>query len=183
MKGVIFSEFQELVESTFGLEMYDRLVQQCDLPTDGAYTSVGTYDHSELLQLVVKLAEETETSVAELAYAFGKHLFTKFTQASPHLLANIDSAVDLLSNVEGFIHVEVRKLYPDAELPSFEFDQLSDNQWLMTYQSTRPFADLAHGLIVASIEHFGDEIEVARKDLPGAPGTNAEFKLTALAPA
>lgn len=29
-------------------------------------------------------------------------------------------AFQFLKNIENYIHVEVRKLYPDAELPTFE---------------------------------------------------------------
>ena len=178
MKGVVFTEFQELVEKKFGMEMYDRLVQRCELSTEGAYTSVGTYDHSELLQMVVKLAEATELPVSALVHAFGKHLFQKFTAGSPHLLKHINNSVDLLGNVEGFIHVEVRKLYPDAELPTFEFDQIEEGKWELTYKSTRPFADLAHGLVEAAVEHFDDPIDIEREDVEGSRGTRAKFVLT-----
>ncbi len=182
MKGVVFTEFQELVENQFGMEMYDRLVQQCELTTEGAYTSVGTYDHSELLQMVVKLAEATELPVGTLVHAFGKHLFKKFTAGSPHLVKHIKNSVDLLGNVEGFIHVEVRKLYPDAELPKFEFEQINETKWELTYKSKRPFADLAHGLIEAAVEHFDDPIEIGREDVPGSKGTQAKFFLTSREP-
>jgi hypothetical protein len=53
----------------------------------------------------------------------------------------------------------------------------------MAYRSTRPFADLADGLIRGCIDHFGKPIDVAREDVPGAGGTAARFVLTARAPA
>lgn len=53
MKGIVFSEFMDLVEESFGLEMIDELIEQSDLPSGGSYTAVGTYPHGEMLTLVV----------------------------------------------------------------------------------------------------------------------------------
>ena len=52
MKGIVFTEFLDLVEDKFGLEMVDKIIQSSDLESGGIYTSVGTYKFSEMLQLV-----------------------------------------------------------------------------------------------------------------------------------
>ena len=44
MKGVIFTEFLELVEKKFGLAMVDKIIGQSNLASEGIYTSVGTYE-------------------------------------------------------------------------------------------------------------------------------------------
>jgi len=178
MKGVVFTEFQEMIEDQFGLKMYDQLIEACELPSDGAYTSVGTYDHAELLQLVTKLSSETGVEVPELVRAFGVHLFSRFSTGYPQFLEGSETSVDFLRSVEDYIHVEVRKLYPDAELPKFTFEQVAEGRWEMKYDSSRPFADLAHGLIAATIEHFGDAIDLERFDEPEASGMAARFVLT-----
>ena len=38
MKGIVFSEFMELVEEKFGLETVDHLIESTDLASGGAYT-------------------------------------------------------------------------------------------------------------------------------------------------
>lgn len=178
MKGVVFTEFQEMIEDQFGLEMYDRLIAASELASGGAYTSVGTYDHTELLQLVTKLSFETGAKVSDLVRAFGVHLFSRFSVAYPQFLEGVETSIDFLQSIDDYIHVEVRKLYPDAELPKFTFRQVTDGCWEMTYQSSRPFADLAHGLITATIEHFGDAIDLERIDEREASGMAARFVLT-----
>ena len=75
MKGIVFKEFADMVEATFGDDMYDRLVAQSDLPSGGVYTAVGTYDHMEIVQLVVALSKETGIDPTTLVQAFGKYLF------------------------------------------------------------------------------------------------------------
>ena len=177
MKGVVFTEFLEMVEDRFGLEIVDRIVEQADLPSGGAYTAVGTYDHNELLQLVGYLSSELSTPAPDLIRAFAHHLFNSFAAAYPFVLEGINSSIDLLTNVEGFIHVEVKKLYPDAELPSIEFRHLDDDHWELTYRSTRPFADLCEGLIDACSKHFGDDLRLEREDFDVAEGSASRFIL------
>ncbi|MFT4982342.1 MAG: hypothetical protein ACI9UR_002213, partial [Bacteroidia bacterium] len=41
MKGIVFTEFLELVEDKFGLEVVNQIIDGCELETDGVYTSVG----------------------------------------------------------------------------------------------------------------------------------------------
>ena len=53
MKGVVFTEFLEMVEQKFGMEMVNALIENNELSTDGVYSAVGTYHHSEMVSLVV----------------------------------------------------------------------------------------------------------------------------------
>ena len=59
MKGIVFAEFIELVEDKFGFEIADEIIEESNLPSGGSYTSVGTYDHREMLELVTHLSEKT----------------------------------------------------------------------------------------------------------------------------
>jgi len=180
MKGIVFSEFIEFVEERFSPEMADDIIEASDLPSGGAYTSVGTYDHQELLQLVSSLSEITHTPVPELVRAYGYHLFDRLSTIYPHFITKTESAFTFLQHVDDHIHVEVQKFYPEAELPSFEYEFPLPNQMIMIYRSVRPLADLAEGLIRSCIEHFGEDILVEREDLPSEEGTMAKFTLTGL---
>lgn len=178
MKGIVFTELIEMVEEDLGLEIADRMIAGANTEKDGAYTSVGTYDHAELIELVVSLSAATDVSVPDLVKAFGRHLFARFSESYPQFFQGMESAIAFLPMVENFIHVEVRKLYPDAELPKFDCE-LSDAGVLeMTYNSSRPFADLAEGMIRACIAHFEDSLDVVRTDLGDKDGTAACFTLS-----
>lgn len=178
MKGVVFTEFIEMVEDTFSYEVADHIIEASDLPSGGVYTSLGTYDHQEMVQLVTHLSAQTDVPVSDLVQAFGKHLFSRFVEGYPQFFAGVPTAFDFLKGIEEHIHVEVLKLYPDAQLPTFDCQNGTPGRLEMTYKSQRPFADLAEGLIVGCIEHFGENIEYVREDLPGTPGTSARFILT-----
>jgi hypothetical protein len=178
MKGVVFTEFLEMVEDRFSPEIADRIIEASDLPSGGAYTSIGTYDHTEMVQLVTQLSVATGAAVPVLVHTFGKYLFGRFTVLYPQLFEGIESAYSLLETIESTIHVEVLKLYPDAELPRFECNTSEPGRLTMIYRSTRGFADLAAGLIEGCIEHFGETIDVQREDLSGGLGTHVRFSLT-----
>ncbi len=181
MKGVVFTEFMELVESGFGMQVADNVLTK-GCPFQTGFTSVGTYNHHDLLSMVGELSSETGLPSQALVHAFGKHLFKKFYQGYPDLFAQVSSTFELLNNVENVIHVEVLKLTPEAELPTFRFPPTEQGCLAVEYQSPRPFADLAGGLIEASIEHFGESLSVTRTDLKGPPGTHALFHLRPTCP-
>ncbi len=177
MKGIVFTEFLEMVEAKFGDEMADRIIDDAVLPSGGIYTAIGTYDHQELLALVSLLSEHSNLPIPQLVEAFGHQLFGQFLAGYPGFFSGINSSLDFLSNVEDYIHVEVLKLYPDAELPSFEYDRSNPGTLVMTYRSSRPFAALALGLVKGCIEYFAEEIELTTEDLSLGEGTAMKFTL------
>lgn len=175
MKGVVFTTFLEMVESKFSLTIADEIIQASNLPSGGSYTSVGTYHHNEIIALVVQLGKLTNIPVSDLVRTFGEYMFDQLNEMHPQFIAENETAFDFLQKVDGYIHVEVRKLYPDAELPTFSYDTSKPGTLVMTYSSSRPFADLAEGLIIGCITHYREKIEMRREDLPD--GTSARFFL------
>ena len=177
MKGVVFTEFLEMVEDNFGYDVADNIIENADLPSGGAYTAVGTYHHSEMVQLVVNLSTETETPVPNLLHTYGNHLFAQFVAGYGHLFDGITDTYSFLHAINNHIHVEVRKLYPEAELPTIDCVQVGESHLELYYQSARPFADFAEGLLEGAIIHFGENITMKREDIPGAENKAAKFHL------
>ena len=178
MKGVVFTEFIEMVESHFSPEMADRIITAARLPSGGAYTAAGTYDHGEMWSLAVELSKASNIPVPQLMRSYGKYLFGRFALGHPRFFQGIQSAFDFLQSLESVIHVEVRKLYPDAEMPHFEVLDRTDNRLVLLYESARHFGDLAEGLMHACASHFGETIEIAREALPADIGSRERFVLT-----
>lgn len=179
MKGIVFREFIDMVESQFSLETADAVISASQLSTDGAYTSVGTYPPQEMIDLVTQLSEQTATPVPALLRHFGRHLFGRFAVVHPAQVVSYRSAFELLRRLDGNIHVEVRKLYNDAELPSFTYEELDEDSMVFLYSSHRKLADFAHGLIEGCIAHFGEPIVIDREDLPDdAAGGHTRFTLS-----
>jgi len=177
MKGVIFTQFLEFVTDRYGGDAVARLVAPDGTPATSHYRATGHYDHAELVAIADATAAAVGEPRAALLERFGAALFAHFAALYPVFFYEVDSALALLTRIETYVHGEVKKLYPDAEFPRFECVQRAPDTLEMTYRSTRPLADVAEGLIRGCIEHFGDDLEVQREDLPGASGCAAKFSL------
>lgn len=166
MKGIVFSQFLNMVDEKYSIEICERLIDEVNLPSGGAYTTVGTYNAQEMVDLVAKLSEISSTPTTDLLKMFGNYLLKRFVVIFPEFFEQKSSIFDFLSMVETVIHLEVKKLYSDAELPFFTCANPQPDKLEMVYRSVRNLPDLAEGLILGAADHFGEKIEVKRSNLP-----------------
>lgn len=164
MKGIVFTELMDMVEDLFGLELLDDVLDECTLESGGAYTAVGTYSHTELLEIVNVLSKKSDIPVKDLIEKYGYHLFSRFHAVMPRFFEKHTTSFEFLESVHDYIHVEVKKLYPDASLPEFLTERQGDDILVMTYSSRCPFADLAHGLMKGCADFFKEDINVEYED-------------------
>jgi hypothetical protein len=160
MKGIIFTEFLELVEEQFGLEVLDEVLTMSE--DEGIYTSVGSYDHKKLVKLIVNLSKKTGIEPSTLQTVFGRTVFKTLLSSLPDdaSVSQSKTTFQFIHHVENYIHVEVKKLYPDASPPRFVFISESESEMLMDYHSARCMGHVCLGLIEGCAQHFGENIEV-----------------------
>ena len=158
MKGVVFVEFNQFIEEIFGDEFWEEILDEADLPSEGIYTTVGTYDDQELFTLIGLVIEKKGLSMKEAQMAFGDWVFKKLYQAAPPEAHSFKDVFEFLHAVQNFIHVEVKKLNPDAILPEFEFLSESDEQMTFVYKSPRHLCYFCEGLIKGLSVHTGQEV-------------------------
>ncbi len=182
MKGIIFNEFLDMVEEKFSLEIADHIIENSNLGSKGIYTAVGTYDHGEIVRLVQNLSTAVGVDIPSLLKIFGFHLFGRFHATYPELFVGIKCPIQLLSKVEGVLHMEVKKLYMEASLPTFDYETVEPNKLSFVYASRHPFADLAEGLICGCVDHFDADMDILREDLGAKDGTSARFTVERRAP-
>lgn len=154
MKGIIFTEFLELVEQKFGLTMVDKIINQSNLESNGIYTAVGTYEFSEMLQLISHLSKNTDISVDDLLMVYAEHLFSVLIKSHPDLVNHYTDPMDLLASIENHIHVEVQKIYPDAQLPTFDLEERTQDKMVMVYKSDKALYMLGKGLMLETFKLF-----------------------------
>lgn len=174
MKGIVFTEFLDLVENRFGLETVDEIIQKSKLPSNGVYTAIGTYAFSEMLTLVYNLSEKTELSIDALLHVYGLHFFSVIERDYPGILATYSNPMSLLSSVESHIHLEVRKIYPDAELPRFEVVEQIGNKLTLLYYSSRCMYAFGLGLMEKAFEHYGRNASITTQKL-NESGSEVKF--------
>lgn len=159
MKGIVFSVFNTLVEEKFGYEVWDDILDETQVESEGIYTSAGTYPDNELIALVVVLSEKVKVPVPDLIKAFGQYAFHKLVNLYPNLVEH-KSIKEFLLSIHDVVHVEVLKLYPQALLPEFRYEDTEENSLVMKYYSTRNLPQFADGLIMGASEHFKIDVDV-----------------------
>ena len=130
-----------------------------------------------MVKLVSCLSKETGINTADLMRVFGEYLFKRFSA-----LYTLDTSKDSIrlsafsQTFEDYVHVEVRKLYPDAELPSFQCDPVRAR---MSATNVPILPDRSHplqrGLIRGCLAHFGEAADIGIEDLSDGAGTAACF--------
>ncbi|TFZ59481.1 hypothetical protein E4V01_08480 [Methylorubrum sp. Q1] len=177
MKGVVFTEFLDFVSGALGSELADDIIDDADVPNGGAYTAVGTYPYSEMQALVTALSRRTGSSVPDLLTLFGRHLCLRFVVRYPEFFTVQTSLFDFLESVDAYIHREVHKLYPDAELPVFRLTRHGSDAIDLDYESCRPLEALAEGMIQGAADHFRQPVAVAKLRVEDPAGPFVRFSI------
>jgi len=174
MKGIVFTEFLDLVETKFGLEMVDKIISQSELDSNGIYTAIGTYKFSEMLQLLQHLSANTGIDIDTLLLVYAEHFFSVLEESYPGLMATYNDPIEMLASIENHIHVEVRKIYPDAELPTFIIEEKTENSLIMIYKSSRAMHHFGLGLMNKTFEHFNSSATIVLEKIK-EDGTEVKF--------
>lgn len=165
-----------MVEDKFGYEVVDEMLESVPLESKGVYTSIGTYKHKEMVGLITFLHNKTGVPQSELLKTFGKYLFGTFKTNYGHFFDQAEDAFDFLESIDDYIHVEVKKLYPDAQLPSFENRRVDDTTLEMIYSSERKMGDFAEGLIAKTLKYYKESATIT-KELLKADGSLVKFTI------
>lgn len=181
MKGIVFNLLQEVVVAEHGEAAWDALLTSAGL--DGAYTSLGTYDDAQLLALVAAASQALGLSERQVVRWFGVQAMPLFAERYPALFAAHDNARDFVLTLNDIIHPEVRKLYPGADVPEFDFDAADDEVLGMTYSSARKMCDFAEGLIEGAASHYGQHVDIEQPECMHDGAAHCRFRLRFRSPA
>lgn len=157
MKGVVFNLLEQLVARDFGEDTWDSLLEASRL--DGVYTSLGNYPDEDLVKLVSAAANALSMPPDDVVIWFGRNALPLFATRYPQLFEPHNSTRSFVLTLNDIIHPEVRKLYPGADVPEFDFD-LRDGVLVMGYRSARKLCSFAEGLLFGTADHYGERLTV-----------------------
>jgi hypothetical protein len=158
MKGIVFNLLEECVTAEHGEDTWDALLDAAGL--DGVYTSLGSYPDEDLLALVMAASSALGVPPDDVVAWFGRSALPLFAERYPQFFAAHDSTRPFLLTLNDIIHPEVRKVYPGADVPEFEFDTSSDEVLLMEYRSARKLCSFGEGLIEGAATHYGEHVAI-----------------------
>jgi hypothetical protein len=176
MKGLVFTTFYAFCESNFGEDVLEDIIDGAALPHGGAYTSVGTYPFEEMVALVVSTVKLTGRTMPAILEAFGEYCFASWVSQAPGRFEG-KALFDVLAGIDDFHESEVRKLYPDAELPSFKVASRDARRLVLDYHSCKPLADLACGVIKGASRHLATPVTIRHAQQTGPGGAFVRFDI------
>ena len=156
MKGIVFNLLEEVVVRRHGQDLWDDLLDDAGLP--GAFTSLGSYPDEHMGKLVATAAKSLGRTPAEVLRWFGQEAMPVLAERYPVFFTSHRSARTFVLSLNSIIHPEVRKIYPGADAPNFDFEDTPDGGLLMGYQSVRRLCTLAQGFVEGAGQHFGETV-------------------------
>jgi len=78
----------------------------------------------------------------------------RFSERFPAYFESSDGVISFLASVDRHIHVQVRKLYPEAVTPSVLVQHPPDGPVIIAYSSERKLCALARGMIKGAIDYY-----------------------------
>ena len=90
---------------------------------------------------------------------FGRNAVPLFAGRYPQLFTPHDTTRSFVLTLNDIIHPEVRKLYPGADVPEFDFD-VRGELLVMGYHSPRKLCSFAEGLLRGAADHYGERLTI-----------------------
>ena len=160
MKGIIFNVAEATVSDEFGEDAWDDLLDAAGL--DGAYTALGDYPVEQLVALVTAASDKLALPPADVVRFIGRRGFSILIDKYPDMAVGHSSARSFVLSLNEVIHPEVRKLYPGADVPTFEYQDSGEGVLEIEYVSKRQLCHFAEGLILGCADYFEESIEISQ---------------------
>lgn len=162
MKGIIFNLAEEAVTQAHGAELWDSMLERAGL--EGAYTSLGSYPDEELVALVQAASEITGLGDQDVVRQLGEGAIPLLAARYPDFFTPHATTRSFVLTLNEIIHPEVRKLYPGADVPEFDFDASDAEVLALGYRSPRRLCALAEGFVAGAASHYGEEAEMEQSE-------------------
>jgi len=160
MKGIIFNLVESVVIAELGVDAWDDVIDNAGVV--GAYTSLGTYPDSELLDIAAVVGGRLGADTGDVMRHVGQQSISRLYERYPDFFTPHVEVFSFLLTLDSIIHPEVLKLYPGAIVPEFDFDLIDDKTLDLVYRSARQRCDFAEGLILGAAEHYGSTVTLSQ---------------------
>jgi hypothetical protein len=147
----------------WGERYWIDLIRKAPCVNNPVFVGRQNYPDEALFDIITSISIEKMIPVPELLRDFGRWIFPKLAQAYPVIFQGRSCAKEFLKTVESIIHVEVKKLYDEAYLPSLHCEEPNPGTLVMVYESCRKLCHLAEGLIRGVGEFYREEVAVTQE--------------------
>ena len=161
MKGAVFIALNDFIETLYGIDRWESILNEVNPASGGIYTSVQNYDDTEMVALVHAICRQLDVTRAQALGILGEYLFGILNSKYPIFTSLQPDFFKFLAGVESIVHTEVRKLFSDVKLPLIIPVESTEKTMVLRYESERKMCELAEGLILGAAKFY--EVNVTLK--------------------
>jgi hypothetical protein len=154
MKAFIITSMVDMLDRQHGAGEVDAILAKAGLQSLRDAEPNDNVPVQHIVRLSMVAAETLNTEVDDLVEQFGWYIFGVLVIEFPDQVSQPDFHT-FLKAVDTQIHPEMRRRFPNAEVPSVTVEAVEGDSFLVRYASKRPFTRLACGIISAASAHFG----------------------------
>lgn len=164
MHGIVLKGLKDFVVENHGADGWQRVQEEAGV--DGRiYVPVTEYPDEEAVALVAAACKVTGQRPPEVMEAFGKSLVPPLLSTYGVHVDGDWSSVELLANVETYIHEALRK----KELSTFTpprigARRIDADRVILYYDSDRQLCPLLRGILEGVADHYGETFAIAERE-------------------
>lgn len=158
MKGIFFTEFLEMVEKDYGIDVAEKIISDLGVGNQGVYESAQDYSYKQFEEMCALLSWETGSTVSDVTKNFGEYLFSRFVILfRPNFAGNSD-IFNFLDKIDHFIHEKIKDSFTEVQIPDFRAVKIDESTFQMSYKTEKLLIDLAIGLFMGCQRFFNEEL-------------------------
>lgn len=176
MYGMVNRSIQDMVETSHGSEVWERILQRADVDIDVFISSEG-YPDELTYRLIGAASEELALPPEKVMEQFGIHWIIKTAQQGyGDMMASGGSSLrEFLVNLPNF-HARLSMIFPHLSPPDFACSDLLDQSVRMHYRSERAgLAPFVRGLFLGLGQMFATPVSVEHAVKKGEGSDHDEF--------
>ncbi|MFC3031727.1 heme NO-binding domain-containing protein [Pseudoalteromonas fenneropenaei] len=159
MKGHIFNLLEDFIIDVAGDEKLFEIFDRCSFDTSKSFVRTENYPDAQLIEIVTHAVAVLCIDVPTAQFAFGKWLYPRLIKLLPAEFTDFSHPAPVLYKLDELHKVELKKLYPDAIPPAFDYVVKDPTHAELIYCSPRRMFDLVAGVLQGMAEHYGVAIE------------------------
>ncbi len=177
MKGIVFNLLEQFITDKLGDERLEEVLEGSPLKTKEPFVGPKTYPDEDLSAIITTASRVSGITEPELVRRFGRFCFPKLAEKYPLFLEPHRHPKPFLKSVDGIIHVEVKKLYLDAEPPEFTYEDPAEDRLIIKYRSKRRLCRFMEGMIEGVADFYRLPIIYTQESCMLDGGEACEFHL------
>ncbi|VDP76246.1 unnamed protein product [Echinostoma caproni] len=158
MYGLLIVGVQHFIETTYGSECWNRVVERAGLGAAVTYQTQKVYSETIIERILEALSEEIGETVDELSYQSGLYFAAFTTHSGYEKLLRVQGRdfIHFLQNLDN-LHEHLRFSYPKIRPPSFFVKSNSSARIELVYSSKRlGYVHYVRGQLVNLAKQFFD---------------------------